>query len=239
MLRAVRDRLRLIRYYSATRPYNRWSRAADLSVAAALLLAWPATWMLDRTWVRSSQPESLTGKLLKDPDGRVWALVHETPRQQPPRGDAALHGAFQLTIEHEGRGWPFVSSVAPPVGNLSVQLFAEQSDAPVNPAIEASLVAVGHDHAVDALRAGNAESVTRSTRVAGWLANVAVLSIALTIAAWLALSIARGAWTLVDSARHMRRRKRRHDSRCPDCGYSLRGSTFSERCPECGALLGV
>ena len=34
--RAVRNQLRLIRYYSATRPYNQWSRALDIALAVAL-----------------------------------------------------------------------------------------------------------------------------------------------------------------------------------------------------------
>ena len=63
--RAIRNQLRLIRYYSATRPYNRWSRALDIALVSALALAVPMTWALDSGLVRQASIEKGAGKLFR------------------------------------------------------------------------------------------------------------------------------------------------------------------------------
>lgn len=249
---AIRERLRLIRYYSATRPYNRWSRALDASIIAAILLALPVTWALDRTRASSSQTEQLTGKLFQEPDGRVWGLAGSAAANpktvNEARGDAAFHGAFRIDVHNVVHGWPFTSSHRRPVGYVNVELFGSQQSlikqdlaegTPERLAIDAALRKAGMEDVVEALWPGG-EQVARSQRPAGWLANAILLTLVMMTIAWMAISALRLGWSVVGAARRARRGGgRRSGHRCPDCGYDLRASTFSERCPECGALLGV
>ena len=74
-MRAIRERLRLIRYYSAVRPYNRWSRVQDTAMVAAMVAAWPVTWALDRGYVAPGTAVVTTGNLYEDPDGRLWGWM--------------------------------------------------------------------------------------------------------------------------------------------------------------------
>jgi hypothetical protein len=245
--RAIRNKLRLIRYYSATRPYNRWSRALDIALAAALVLALPTAWVLDGNLVRRTWPDALAGKLFKNPDGPVWAWVgFPSMPPQDVQGEATFYGTFQVEVKTEDRGWPFISSRRTLSPELTVGLFVEplpraNDDLPVHAPLRLAIVAAlsheGLSDAAAAVRRDPAASPPVSKRLAAWAANALIWALLLPITAWVIVSLLRLAWLPIESAHHARRQQRRREDRCANCGYDLRASGFSGRCPECGTLV--
>ncbi len=245
-LRAVRNKLREIRYYSATRTATRWTRALDIALAVALALALPVTWALDHGYVARRPIEQISGSLYQNPDGAVWAWtaeLYELP--EDIRGDAILYGAFKLGLPTEERGWPFVTSRQPGPTQLDVRLFAQgvsldnahlPLDSPLRQAIESGLMKAGYAAAATALLQDLGVPPDASLRLPAWPANVMVWSVLLPLSGWLIAGLLRGGWLLADSTRLTKRRRCQVEDRCVSCGYDLRGSVFSERCPECGAL---
>jgi hypothetical protein len=245
--RAIRNQVRLIRYYSATRPYNRWSRALDIALAAALALAVPVTWALDSSLVRQASIEKAAGKFFQDPDGRLWVWTG-FPAMPPAKvqGDAAFSGTFRLDVRTEDRGWPFITSRRPRPPQLSVDLFEESRslqnidlpvDSPVRSAIAVGLSDAGLPGSAAVIRQDPAFAPSAFSRPAAWAANALIWALLLPIAAWVIVSLLRLVWLPVESAHRARRKQRRREDRCANCGYDLRASTFSGRCPECGALV--
>jgi hypothetical protein len=246
LLRSIRRRLRLIRYYSAARPYGRWSKARDAAMAAALLLAWPLTWLIDRAWVTRSNRVVITGFLYRQPGGQLFALTTTTSgKARDPTGDADFYGAYLIDLTDEERGWPFASSSGLRGGTINVELFEEGLSlgaadlpraSPVRAAIEQELNWGGQGAAASAVW-GNSTVPAVTTRPGAWLANGILWSLALVIAAWPLVGAARLTAAFLSAGRAARRRHLARRGRCAGCGYDLRGSPFGERCPECGALL--
>jgi hypothetical protein len=246
-VRAIRYQLRLIRYYSATRPYNRWSRALDISLAVALALALPVTWALDSGLVRQASIEKASGKLFEDPDGRLWVWTGFPAMPSAEiQGEAAFSGTFRLDVRTEDRGWPFITSRRPRPPDLSVDLFKGTRplknidlpvDSPVRVAIATGLDESGLAGPAAVVRQDPAFAPAAFNRPAAWAANAFVWAVLLPIAAWIIVSLMRLIWLPVESSHHARRRQRRREDRCAHCGYDLRASAFSDRCPECGTLV--
>jgi hypothetical protein len=245
--RAIRNQLRLIRYYSATRPYNRWSRALDISLAVALALAFPVTWAADFALVRDVSVESGSGKLFRDPDGRLWAWAG-FPRMPAAevQGEAVLEGSFRLSIRTEDRGWPFVTSRQPGPVELIVDLFAaaeplDNEDLPAKSTVRDAIATAVADQdlprAAAAVRRHPSAAAPARNRPAAWAANTVVWALLLSCAAWIVISLLRLASLPGRAVRRARRARRRRGDRCATCGYDLRASGFSARCPECGTLL--
>lgn len=244
-LRAIRQRLRLIRYYSANRPYDRWSRTLDIALVGALVAAWPAAWVLDGAYVRAGEPFVISGNLYEDPDERVWAWTPPPP--DPPedvRGDATFYGAFRIEVRGEDRGWPFVTSHRPRRLNSNVNVFETNTsaaaselpaDAPARRAIDAILAESVGDRFAAAVWSGSL--IEPAYRARGWIANGLVLTVLLVIAAWLTVSLLRLASLFHVAERQQRAEVLRREARCSACGYDLQGNLFSERCPECGAVV--
>ncbi len=244
-LRAIRKRLRLIRYYSATRRSDRWSRVLDIAVVTALVAAWPLTWVLDRSFVRLDKPFTISGNLYEDPDERVWAWLPPPPL--PPsdvRGDATFTGAFRIAIRREERGWPFVTSHGPRRLSLNVEVFDEPQslgaddlppDSPIRHAINSALATFGDTRIEAATWDGSA--IGGSNRARGWVANGLVLSVLLVMAAFGLVPLLRIGSFFRIAEKRQRIAQRRQSNRCTACGYDLHGSVFSERCPECGTLV--
>lgn len=249
-LGAIREQLRLVRYYSADRPSTGWGRATDIALALAIGLALPATWLADRGYASRSEANQITGKLFQEPEGAMWATVKPTADGREAitrtRGDAVFAGAFLITSSVEQHGWPFASSQRRPVGTLNVALFAEgqsltagdlPAGSPVRTAIEAALLDAGYGRAGATIWDSRRSASVIDRRWPAWLANLIVWLLLLPIGAWVIVLLARLGWLFVEMPLRARQLKRRLENRCPHCDYDLRGSTFSERCPECGAVL--
>jgi len=244
-LRAIRKRLQLIRYYSATRRYDRWSRVRDIAVVTALVAAWPVAWLLDGSYVRAGEPYTIAGNLYEDPDGHVWSWLQPPPL--PPgdvRGDAAFIGAFRIAMQGEDRGWPFVTSRGPRRLALNVEIFDEPRsvgaqdlppDSPVRQAINAALETFGGPTLAAATWDGS--TIAGSNRGRGWVANGLVLSVLLVLAVCLLVPLLRIGSLFRIAEKQQQVAQRRRSNRCTACGYDLHGSVFSERCPECGTLV--
>ncbi len=238
-LRAIRERLRLIRYYSATRRYDRWRRMLDIAVATALVAAWPATWLLDRSYVRVGKSYTISGNLYEDPDEQVWVWL--PPPLPPPdvRGDATFIGAFRIAMRGEDHGWPFVTSYGHRRLAFNVEIFDEPRslgvhdlppDSPVRHAINSAL---GTRRLATATWDGRAIK----NRARRWVANGLVLSVLLVLAAFGLVAVLRIGSLFRIAEKRQRVAHRRQSNRCTACGYDLHGSVFSERCPECGTLV--
>ena len=248
MLHRLRRQLALIGYYSAPRRHTAWSRATDIALVAALVLAWPTVWTVDRGWVSQTPLQHMVGKLYRTTDGGLWASVPAEGYRDPVPAlaleNSEFVGTFELTLWTEDHGWPFVSSRTRPQARLDLDLFEERRttkdaslppDSPLRAAIEAALDEAGHDQVRAAL---SASEPPLNRRRGGWLGNTVIWSIVLVVAGWVGVSIPRIGWVLLESARLKRGSQRQLEERCTACGYDLRASTFSERCPECGTLLG-
>ncbi|MCH8165161.1 MAG: hypothetical protein IH889_06090 [Planctomycetes bacterium] len=243
VVRMIRNKLRLIRYYSADRPRSVWGRATNIAFAAALALTAPAVWLVDRAYVLRVSQLHISGRLNESADGTVWGgVVPDVGLRSPVGDDSVMSGMFQLAIGTEHHGWPFESSRRHPRAQLGLDLFARgepQADvdlpagSPLRAAIELALLEAGHDEAV-ALWQGELPAV--SHRLSAWLANGVVWYLLLSYTAWLGISFSRFTSRVVQVGRHARQQQRHREGRCVACGYDLRASEFSERCPECGTL---
>ncbi len=239
----IRNKLRLIRYYSGDRPRSVWSRATNIAFAAALALTAPAVWLVDRAYVLRVSQLHITGRLYESADGTVWAgAVPDVGLRSTAGDDSVMSGMFQLAVGTEHHGWPFESSRRHPQAQLDLQLLAPDKsqhdadlplDSPLRAAIELALLEAGHDEAVDVWQ-GKLSAV--SHRLSAWLANGVVWYLLLSYTAWFGVFLSRFGWRVVQAGRHARQQQRQREGRCVACGYDLRASEFSERCPECGTL---
>ncbi len=233
-LAAIRRKLRLVRYFSASRPSSAWGRATDAALASALVLAVPAAWIGSESVVTRSEPAQVTGWIYRDPDGTIWAAVGTDaggagPR---PRGDAVFAGGFVLESSIERCGWPFTTRIVP-TEVLNVELFDEARSLSADDIPAGSPLRAAIDGAIPARFAPAIEG-----KRAAWLGNFVAWSLMLSVAAWVIMSAARLlGWVLIDIPARNRGLRRQQGDRCPRCNYDLRASTFSERCPECGTVL--
>ena len=241
----IRHKLRLIRYYSARRPLARWQRTADIAVLAAVLLGWPAAWILDIACVSTTALGSAKGRLFRDPDGQISAYLSPDNSFKLTMGDAVYCGAFEIKTSATDHGWPFVTSRHRPQARLTVELFSPrrslrnadlQLDSPLRSAIESAITDARDTVTAAALWSPQTLPAVSQRRRA-WLANVLILSILLPFAAWTIVLVSRLSWVVVHSRTRTRHRLQRCEGRCDACGYDLRAHTLSLRCPECGIQL--
>ncbi len=241
----IRHKLRLIRYYSAPRPLARWQRTVDIAVLAAVLLGWPAAWILDIACVSTAALGSAKGSLFRAPDGQMRAYLSPDNPLKLTGNDAVYCGAFKIQTSAADHGWPFVTSRHRPQARLTVELFSPrrslrnadlQLDSPLRSAIE-SVITDARDTVTAAALWSPQTLPAVSQRRRAWLANVLILSILLPFAAWAIVFVGRLSGAVVHSRTRTRRRLQRHEGRCDACGYDLRAHTLSLRCPECGIQL--
>jgi hypothetical protein len=243
MIRRIRQQLRLIRYYSAPRRRTAWTRAADWSLLAALVLALPAAWLCDLLVHRQDAGLELRGGLATDPSG---ALVGRLEEDEGLRwtGDGVPHGEFEVVAVETRSGWPFASSARPGEIRWSFKSFATgltregaqmPADAPERETIALALSQSGHAGLLDA--ADGAATAPARRLWFGLLANVALWWLALALAMMFAIAATRLTVTTHRSGRSQRAARRAARGLCHVCGYDLRGLEFNERCPECGALV--
>ncbi len=241
----IRHNLRLIRYYSAPRRLGRWQRTADIAVLSAVLLGWPAAWILDIACVNTAAMGSAKGSLFRTPDGQMRAYLSPDTPLKLTVGDAVYCGTFAIRTSAADHGWPFVTSRHRPQAQLAVELLSPrrslrnadlQLDSPLRTAIE-SAITNARDTATAAALWSPQTLPAVSQRRRAWLANVLILSILLPLAAWAIVFVGRLSWAVVHFRTRTRRRLQRREGQCDACGYDLRAHTLSLRCPECGIPL--
>ncbi len=241
----IRHKFRLIRYYSAPRPLARWQRTVDIAVVAAVLLGWPAAWILDIACVSTSALGSAKGSLFCAPDGQMRASLSPDNPFRLAGSDAVYCGTFEIQTSTADHGWPFVTSRHRPQARLTVELFSPrrslrnadlQLDSPLRSAIE-SAIADARDTMTAAALWSPQTLPAVSRRRRAWLANVLILSILLPFAAWAIVFVGRLSGAVVHSRTRTRGRLQRREGRCDACGFDLRAHTLSHRCPECGIQL--
>ncbi len=244
MFRPVRRTLRHIRYHSASRPNNIWTRAADAALVASLLCALPVVWLCDIAIIRHVTALELTGIVWQDAQSNVTTVqLNNAPMGLLSRPSGDPIGSFKLTVTNHHRGWPFSTSVRQLPAVLDLDLRTEpqprpnvqlDSDSPLRKALEAALHSNEQDAALAAFRRDNAH-VQHHTLA--WVAGSATWWIMLTFGSSIALAVIRFSSRWIQVKRELRRRRLRDENKCAHCGYDLTGLEFHEKCPECGALV--
>jgi hypothetical protein len=246
LVRAIRRKLREIRYYSAARPSTAWSRAADIALAVGLLAAFPVAWTTDRGLSKGSIAASISGKLFAHTDGSIWAATNSALSPQLVPAGATPHGAFDLAIRSERRGWPFPSSWSRAEPALSVELYVprrtlENAELSLGSALRETIASAAsepeEEEALEMLRGTAGGSGAEALHLRGWVANTMVWALMLPLAAWAVVGLARLVWLPIETRRVESRLQRTKSGRCAACGYDLRGNPFGGHCPECGAML--
>ncbi len=255
MLRRVRHKLRMIGYYSASRPQTGWTRAMDISLVASFFLAFPLTWACSVMVARSSVPISLAGQILQGSDGSLSAVMTTGPMRSMSFGAVPI-GNFILEVEDLAHGWPLTTEVSRQPARLDLDLRTEPkprpnaqlaADDPLRLAIVESL---RRDNELEAMAAwgvvvnDNGDRAT-ARKAKGlpqqhWLAWVIASGIwwlMLTFGSAMLIQTARIATLVVCGKREARRADLRAEGKCFTCGYDMTGLEFNERCPECGELV--
>jgi hypothetical protein len=243
-LKRLRRRMHLIRYYSASKAHDAWSRAFDAAVLITLPLALLCTCVMDRVVQRVEPVDSRSGVLFRTTDGPIGAKLDvEGMRRATPTG-THWFGEFTLHADRADNGWPFRTSSVMLSPKLRLNLYdtaAVDEDAqlaaddPTRAAIVSTMTQEGPTPLLDRWQATNA-SGPRDVSYWGWFFATALYWIALMMCSLVILRISRVLWVVQHRRAHRKRRAHLQQNRCPACGYDLRGLEFHERCPECGEL---
>lgn len=247
MLRNFRHKLRMIRYYSATRKATAWTRAMDMALIVSLPLALLATWVCDVAVMRKTVPIDLHGQLIRADDSNIVAAVMIS--DGPSRASIGRPiGNFQFQVEDDLHGWPLTTSVHRRPGRLDLDILSEakprqdvrlSADDPLRQAIAQAILEQDEQQALIALN--NLDGDSGSSQVRRYwvttLADAAMWWIMLVLASSFSISMLRFGALIAKGRSSARRAQLRAQGRCIACGYDLRGVEFSERCPECGELI--
>src|SRR5438876_2213081 len=103
MLRRLRHKLAMIRYYSAPRTRTAWSRAFDIAFFVSFFLCLPAAWIANASVVKSAIVIDLTGWIAEETRAngsvRTDAWLVNSPRARAPSPALKITGNFRLTID--------------------------------------------------------------------------------------------------------------------------------------------
>ena len=240
MLRRVRQKLRLINYYSAKRKSTAWDRAGDIAFFASFFLCLPMALLMNFMVVKKSTAIDLTGRFVMD-GGRLTAPISRTDSARSSTFAGQSLGNFHLTIEQASRGWPLTTSIVRLPPQLDVDILSEvkerknadlPADDPHRLAIEHTLLE--EFEALDAFKTG--EIKTRQQWI-GWPVAAGVWWIMLAIGSAIIIGLARFATLWVQSKFSLRKAQMRAEGKCANCGYDMQGLEFNEKCPECGELV--
>lgn len=241
MLRLVRRKLREINYYSANRSVSGWTRAIDRGLFLALILAFPAVWVTDRSVVTEAVGFSRIGAIATD--GTAYAAtVGQTTGPAMMIPDVTEQGTFNIIVMETRHGFPFSTTTEYAAATITVDLFHEPRPRPPaifddqNPwhqAIERGMIQFDEDVPASTWRGSSYiqyHLITWLTMTGLWWLALSLLTVAgVRVVQLLAIKINQSAMS--------RRSRRLARGDCHECGYSLRGLEFNERCPECGCLV--
>lgn len=245
MLRRVRHKLRMIRYYSAHRPETAWTRAFDRALIVSFFLAFPATWICNTSVMHRAETVSVSGQLLSL-DGRIMAVILATSAKRSIPMEAMPLGTFSLRAEDRVRGWPLTTSIERMPARLDLDIVKEPktrknaqlpADDPYRAAIELGLDQDGQAEALAARQAFAQSSSITHQHWMSWLIATGVWWLGLMFASWLALGAARIVSIKVMHSMQTRKQRLRAEGKCHTCGYDMTGLEFNEKCPECGNLV--
>lgn len=242
MLRFVRHKLRMIRYYSATRPDTPWTKAVDAALVCSLLLALPAAWMCDAMVTQRDVASALSGQLFRQPSNHIEALLLTGARKNATVNGNVI-GNFQLIVEEVRRGWPFNTSINRLPARVDIDIVAElrprpnaklAADDPLHLAIDRALDMNGQDEAATAF--ARREPLTRQHWLS-WVIATGVWWILLVFVSTFLIHAARLATLILQRKMAIRKASLRASGKCMSCGYDMTGLEFNEKCPECGELV--
>lgn len=243
MIKAIRRRLRLIRYYSAPRPDTVWTRATHLAVLLCLVLAVPSVWLADQMVIGPGQSPIIRGLIIYDDDGRTVGRI--TDRTQPGAAWAVAEpfGVFDIVLAHDEHGWPFATS-----RNLLPARVDLQGPADLQPRVNVQLppgspertaieTALMEAEMTEALRRLRMTEPALHPLILAWVAGAMCWWLLLSAVVVVLIQTARIVFAVLHGKRLQRHWIWKREGRCTECGYDLYGLEFSERCPECGALV--
>lgn len=247
MLRKLRQKLAMIRYYSAPQRQTRWTRARDIAFFTSFFLCLPATWIANHTVIRPTTAIDVSGWLGEKPGpgGQTIpdAAMANNARSYSAGSNVKVTGNFRLVIEDDYHGWPLTTSVYRPPARLSMDLFAEplaranvrlEPDSPQRRAIENALT---EDGQIEALNHWQRDGVEVRQQWLNWFIAAGVWWILMVFASSFVINLARFAWLFGHRSQLKKKAAWRAEGKCHACGYDLTGLEFNERCPECGQLV--
>lgn len=242
MLRRVRNKLRMIRYYSARRQVTVWSRAFDTACIAAIVLALPIAWICNSVVQRQVAVMSITGHVHQLENKSYLAVIDfETGRRTNDFGKP--EGNFKIEVIDQRRGWPFPTSIIRRPAKVDLDILSEVESRglaafdpadEVHQAIDLELARAG---LVDIRNAWQLQANQPQHSWRGWCASGAVWLIMLVGASSILLGLARYSAQILGGKRSLKHRQLRAQGKCVGCGYDMTGLEFNERCPECGSLV--
>jgi len=223
-----------------------WSRAGDISLILAFVLALPVTWFFNETMTQTEPVASVVGVLQRDGEGGYAAHLSHEDEEDLTHGvpQAQLWGAFDVQVDRMERGFPVVTSVLTRQPIIELTRFSRA----VGPKPDVSPGSEARDAIRRALRADDepepalildlweAGGVRAEQQYLGWVAGSVLWAVTLFVVFSLLILFARIATILMLRQQSAVASERIAAGCCPNCGYSLRGLEFSERCPECGQI---
>lgn len=240
MIRAIRRKLRSIRYHSARRPETPWSRALDNALIWSFLLCLPLAWASGALFTRTSTLV-WEGQIERLSNGKARVLMWDEAKPTDPWNQLNVQ-PFEVRIQRGDHGFPIVISFTEQPATIWVETGIGANpwkwlDPATDPSSAELILAALDRTNPDVAERLRATSPRHSTSWLRLLAAAPIWWLLLFAAAVVVIGLLRAALTLGRAIVIGRRKERVDRGICPSCGYDLRASVFSERCPECGELL--
>lgn len=248
MIHWTRKILNHIRHHSADRRTTIWTRLADWSLLASLVLAFPVTAWCNFNITRTEHAYGVVGMVQQDQEGDYTCYVSSRDAQvrhfSVPVDERFAY--YQIDVEQMIRGLPLETSIRTrqpliilraPRTAREMTLVDTEAGSPVGDALRAGL---DQSDIAEARQIGwlweHGGGVRVEQNWIGWIAGSFLWWVTLFVAFSVAILFLRVASVVVlrnQAAQWDARSKQGH---CVHCGYDLRGLEFSPRCPECGEL---
>ena len=252
MLRAIRQKLDAVNYYSAERERTGWTRLREAALPVTLLITLPVVGLINLTVRQPVDGHEVTGTFYRSDHGSLIASFYDLENQSAATGEMPNFGRdhegrryagnFTLRTQHADRGWPLVTSVQQLPLAGSVDLIGSSSRLNFraltadHPAREAIDTAIEDARAPAVILTADRSVHETSPYPLRWVGSAMIWWALLYLGLSVALIAAELITTRIQRRIAFRARRLRKLGRCPSCGYDLRGLEFSERCPECGDL---